>query len=120
MNVILDIMEKLDKIETLEEEIKKLADNKFSKYKYYTDLLTLAVVDRSLKLSRGFSCLIEDKNVQCAMAIARCQIDNLARFHGIKLFEGRERTYVDNFLNPQKNLMLSKTTKGKSLLISIS
>lgn len=103
------------KIIILENEIKELADSKFTEGKYYTDLLVVAVVDRSLKLSRGFRCLIESKNSQCAVIIARCYIDNIARFHGIKLMRGREHDYIRTFLDPQKKINSLKDNSNKKL-----
>jgi len=109
-----EIMSLLEKIEFSENEIKSLVQH-FASSKYYTDLLTHAVMDRSLKLSRGFRILVHDKNTQCAAVISRCQIDNLARFHGIKLYKGKEYDYVYNFMNPQSKFSDLKDPDGKKL-----
>ena len=99
----------------IENKIKLLANTEFAKKKYYTDLFANAVIDRTLKLSKGFRCLIISKNIQCAAIVARCQIDNLARFHGMKLVPGNERDYVYNFLDPEKKFDNLKDNQNEKL-----
>lgn len=98
-------MENIEDIGKELRKIRELADNNFSKNKLYTDLLVSAVVDRSLKLSRGFSTLLKTKNSQAAAILARSQIDNIARFVGMELFPGQECKYTYYFLNPNKKII---------------
>ena len=94
----------IEKLEQSGEEIRKLVNDKIhSDDKYYTDLFALPVADRGLKNSRGFITLIETKNSICAATLCRCQIDNLARFYGIKKYDDKN-DYVYTFLDPNKRI----------------
>lgn len=109
-------LEKLNQIISLENIIKYLTDTIITvSNTYLTDLFICALVDRHLKLSKGFRCLIESKNIQCAFTILRCQIDNIARLHALELFEGREREFIDNFLNPKKKIRKLRDNYNKEL-----
>lgn len=48
---------------------------------YPLDLLTTAVLHRSMSLISGFCAMIEAKNFICAAPLLRLQIDNLLRFY---------------------------------------
>ena len=48
---------------------------------YPLDLLSNAVLHRSMSLISGFCAMIEAKNFICAAPLLRLQIDNLLRFY---------------------------------------
>lgn len=84
--------------------IKDLVNRQIQQNKYYTDLLILAVVDRALKLHRGFETLIDSENIQCALVLSRAQIDNIARLHGVRVFKDNASEYVRTILDPEKKI----------------
>lgn len=99
----------------MEADIKNIVDQELVKgNSYYTDHLMIAVADRALKISRAFYLVLESNNIQMALTIARSQIDNIARFHGINLFTGREYEYVETFLKP--GMKLNQLRHGKEKL----
>ena len=111
---MIEFSEQIKKILLFENSIKEITDTALSANRYYTDLLVVAVVDRALKLSRGFRCLLDSMNIQCALVLARCQIDNLGRFHGINLVLDK-RKYVYDFLDPDKRFNKIQGIDGKLL-----
>ena len=44
---------------------------------YRVDLVVIAVVHRSTSLIDGFARMVEDRNVLCANALLRLQLDNI-------------------------------------------
>ncbi len=95
--------------------IKNLVNQNLDHKKYYTDLFVFSVVDRALKLNRGFEALIDTKNIQCTWIISRAQIDNLARLHGMSLDPERASEYVKIFLDPSQKLTSFKFEKNKKM-----
>jgi hypothetical protein len=52
-----------------------------------TDLVALAVVNRSLALVDGFSLLVEHRNPLCAIPIVRFQVDSVLRLFALSLVD---------------------------------
>ena len=74
--------EKLNKkLLSLSKQIAKAGDV------FHVDIMTMAVVNRSLELSEGFKLLIEDEKFLCAAPLLRLQIDNLLRYSATWLVE---------------------------------
>ena len=48
---------------------------------YAMDLISLPVLNRSIKLISGFAALISDENYLCAIPLIRLQLDNSLRFY---------------------------------------
>lgn len=69
------------KLLSLSKEIAKAGDF------FHVDIMTMAVVNRSFELSKGFKILIEDENFLCAAPLLRLQIDNLLRYSATWLVE---------------------------------
>lgn len=65
---------------------------------YMVDLLAVATLNRSLRLTLGFCSLIESENFIAAAPLLRLQIDNLLRFSAIFLVSD-ENEFVLNILN---------------------
>lgn len=54
---------------------------------YQMDLFSLAVVNRSLELSKGFESMIKAELFLCAAPLLRLQLDNLLRYSALWLIE---------------------------------
>ncbi|WP_282180146.1 hypothetical protein [Maribacter stanieri] len=81
LNLMLNNLEKeIEKLESKEKQLievaKKLNSGKF----YPLDLLSNAVINRSLKLIFGFTTLLKDDNFIAASHLVRCHLDNIIRF----------------------------------------
>ncbi len=88
---------------------------------YAVDLLMSAAINRSLSLSKGFSTLIQDKNLICAGAILRLQIDTAMRIFAGTLVEDSNQFAIDvisgkhirNMRDRDGNNMTDKYLVGK-------
>lgn len=54
---------------------------------YGVDLVVIAVVHRSISLIDGFARMVEDRNVLCANALLRLQLDNIIRLYACWLVD---------------------------------
>ena len=54
---------------------------------YGVDLVVIAVVHRSISLIDGFVRMVEDRNVLCANALLRLQLDNIIRLYACWLVD---------------------------------
>lgn len=54
---------------------------------YGVDLVIMAVINRSISLIDGFAKMIEDRNVLCANALLRLQLDNIIRMYACWLVD---------------------------------
>ncbi|MBL4797700.1 MAG: hypothetical protein JKY50_09815 [Oleispira sp.] len=82
------IFASLEKTENLNKELLSLSKRVAKAGDvFHVDIMTMAVVNRSLELSEGFKLLIEDRKFLCAAPLLRLQIDNLLRYSATWLVE---------------------------------
>ncbi|GAM53985.1 hypothetical protein JCM19231_3505 [Vibrio ishigakensis] len=62
---------------------------------YQMDLLSSAVVNRSLELSKGFESMVKAKLFLCAAPLLRLQLDNLLRYSALWLVENPDAVCLD-------------------------
>jgi hypothetical protein len=87
----------LSRLEALDRTQLKLAKNMIKAYDgamYAIDLFISGALNRSLALSDGFKVLVKSKNLICAGAILRLQIDT-----AIKIFAGTLVNDTNNFVS---------------------
>jgi hypothetical protein len=99
------LQKSLSRLEALEKAQLELAKNMVEAYDgamYSIDLLISGALNRSLALSDGFKSLVNSKNLICAGAILRLQVDT-----AIRIFAG---TLVND-----TNKFVSEVLKGKHI-----
>lgn len=77
------------------------------------DLIAFAVLNRSISLIDGFTAMIRARNILCAGALLRLQIDNLIRFYACWLVKEPHRL-LETFMEG-KPLNRIRSEKGNSL-----
>jgi hypothetical protein len=77
------------------------------------DLVVIAVINRSIALIDGFTKMVEDRNVLCANALLRLQLDNIIRLYACWLVNDPHPIAV--LLLEGKSLNKVKSKDGKSL-----
>ena len=95
----------LDQLKAIEKKQLELAKKMLKAYNeslYNMDILVSAALNRSLSLSKGFRVLINEKNLICAGALLRLQIDT-----AIRIFAG---TLVEN-----SNKFVRDVSRGKHI-----
>lgn len=80
---------------------------------YGVDLISSAVLNRSLSLIQGFTTMIEMRNILCAGALLRLQVDSLMRLYACWLVEN-PHSLVEPLLEG-KPLSTIKSKSGESL-----
>lgn len=104
------------KIEQLNCQIdfaKELAKGIIGKNLLKVDLCFCAFLDRSMKLSRGFSQMITNKNLTCAGALLRLQMDNCMRLYAIYIAED-EDAVISTIIDGGK-ISAHKDKQGKKM-----
>ena len=82
-----------DEFENLREAHLTLAKRLVSadgKRMYKMDILALAVINRSLSISSGFSSVLAQGNLLCAASLVRLQIDSFLRFFASSLVDNHD------------------------------
>ncbi|MCR4618403.1 MAG: hypothetical protein K5669_09515 [Lachnospiraceae bacterium] len=77
------------------------------------DLCFCALMDRSIRLAQGFVLMVENRNLTCAGALLRLQLDNCLRLYAINIAED-EKAIVDCLLKGEKIRNL-KDKSGKKM-----
>ena len=81
---------------------------------YPADLIIHGVAQRSLQLLSGFSVMVEQSNVVCAVPLLRLQLDSIMRFYALWLVPDPNEVLLALLSDkPFKNL---KSSDGKSLM----
>ncbi|NLD46203.1 MAG: hypothetical protein GX660_03250 [Clostridiaceae bacterium] len=92
---------------------KELAKGVIGENLLKVDLCFSALLDRSMKLSRGFSQMIKDKNLTCAGALLRLQMDNCMRLCAIYIAED-EDAVISTIIDGGK-ISTHKDKQGKKM-----
>lgn len=110
------INEKLLSLKQIEMEIQNIYHKslKLNKDIYDFDFLMVTVADRTLKHSRGFRTLLEDKNFSCAVILIRCQIDTIMRCYASRAYEGGVKDFIYKFLSSER-IDLLKSKDGEKM-----
>ena len=77
------------------------------------DLVVTAVINRSIALINGYTKMVEDRNVLCANALLRLQLDNILRLYACWLVDNPHSIAV--LLLEGKPLYKVKSKEGKPL-----
>lgn len=103
----------IDSINACIEETTQLAVVVLSKSFLSPDLCFCGLMDRSVRLAQGFISMLRDRNLTCAGALLRLQIDNCLRLYAISIAED-EQAVVDTVLDG-KSIRTLKDRSGNKM-----
>ena len=103
----------LDAIKECIEKTKGLAAEVIGENLIDLDLCFCSLMDRNIRLAQGFNLMIENRNLTCAGALLRLQLDNCLRLYAINIAED-EKAIVDCLLKGEKICNL-KDKSGKKM-----
>lgn len=92
-----EISAHIEKIQDCIEKTKQIALGVIGESLISADLCFCAFLDRSIRLANGFISMLESRNLTCAGAILRLQMDNCLRLLALNIAEDEEAA-VDTIL----------------------
>lgn len=92
------IVSQIKKLRLLDEETKTLAVKIIGKNLLKEDLCLCAILDRNIRLNNGFIPMVEARNLTCAGALLRLQMDNCLRLFAFFTANDRSEA-VDCIIN---------------------
>lgn len=109
----LGILAYIDSINACIVETTQLAVAVLGKSFISPDLCFCGLMDRSVRLAQGFISMLRDRNLTCAGALLRLQIDNCLRLYAISIAED-EQAVVDTVLDG-KSIRTLKDRSGNKM-----
>lgn len=101
----------LKELEKFEKVIQDLGKRMHTGSTFPLDILTNAVMDRSLHLIFGFTSLIRNQNYIGACHLVRCHLDNILRFSGAWLVENPHKFATDIMNETQIDKIIDRNGK---------
>ena len=80
----------IDAIETCIEKTKEMAVGVIGENLISLDLCFCGLMDRSIRIAQGFICMVKERNLTCAGALLRMQIDNCLRLYALNIAEDED------------------------------
>ena len=108
------VLKYIEAIESCVKESIKMAADVIGETLFSFDFCFIGLLDRSIHLARGFIPMLRDRNLTCAGALLRLQIDNCLRLFAVYIAED-EKAVVDCIINgDQINKLKDKNGKCMS------